>query len=375
MHSSASERASRAVRLVRFGASARWLSLFVLVGCAEGSAPTVSTREDSGPAPDVSFDANDANDANDGSLCGNGKIDPGEKCDLAITSDPGVCPTATTCVARDACHPATIVGLGCLAKCVESSLAPSTAAPDGCCPRGANPSTDADCKPACGNGVVEPGETRDDGGTITEKCPYFAPSCTVCDAQCQLVAGAIPICGDGMRDGPGSCDDGGTTPGDGCPAHCTVEVGFSCAREPSHCAPATEPPSCAGGGDGRTNCGLDGDESCCASLMVPGIDTPSFSRSYDGVGFADDRWRAQVSSFRFDKYEITVGRFRTFVAAVVAGWKPPAGAGKHAHLNGGKGVAASGGGFEPGWDPSWVTSDDLPTDRATWDDRYHLACA
>jgi formylglycine-generating enzyme required for sulfatase activity len=109
--------------------------------------------------------------------------------------------------------------------------------------------------------------------------------------------------------------------------------------------------------------------------MVPGIDTPSFSRSYDGVGFADDRWRAQVSSFRFDKYEITVGRFRTFVAAVVAGWKPPAGAGKHAHLNGGKGVAASGGGFEPGWDPSWVTSDDLPTDRATWDDRYHLACA
>jgi len=65
-----------------------------------------------------------------------------------------------------------------------------------------------------------------------------------------------------------------------------------------------------------------------------------------------------------------VGRFRQFVAAWNggSGWTPPAGSGKHAHLNGGQGVANSGsaGGFETGW----VTSDDgniAPTDT-------NLAC-
>jgi sulfatase modifying factor 1 len=68
-----------------------------------------------------------------------------------------------------------------------------------------------------------------------------------------------------------------------------------------------------------------------------------------------------VSSFLLDKYEVTVGRFRQFVNAVVpadggAGWRPPAGSGKHTHLNGGQGVAKSdsAGTYEPGW----VASDD-----------------
>ena len=52
---------------------------------------------------------------------------------------------------------------------------------------------------------------------------------------------------------------------------------------------------------------------------------------------------ASVSGFRLDKYEVTVGRFRQFVDAVLssdggAGWTPPAGSGKHTHLNGGKGL-------------------------------------
>jgi formylglycine-generating enzyme required for sulfatase activity len=63
-----------------------------------------------------------------------------------------------------------------------------------------------------------------------------------------------------------------------------------------------------------------------------------------------------VSALRLDEYLVTVGRFRQFVSAWDggAGWTPTAGSGKHTHLNGGKGLNATGGGFEPGW----VVSDD-----------------
>jgi formylglycine-generating enzyme required for sulfatase activity len=58
-----------------------------------------------------------------------------------------------------------------------------------------------------------------------------------------------------------------------------------------------------------------------------------------------------VSSFRLDRYAVTVGRFRQFVAAWNSGYVPPAGSGKHVHLNGGRGLSDSHGGFEPGWSP------------------------
>jgi hypothetical protein len=45
------------------------------------------------------------------------------------------------------------------------------------------------------------------------------------------------------------------------------------------------------------------------------------------------------SSSRLDKYLVTVALFRQFVTAVRAGWLPPAGSGKHAHLNGGLGLS------------------------------------
>jgi formylglycine-generating enzyme required for sulfatase activity len=145
-------------------------------------------------------------------------------------------------------------------------------------------------------------------------------------------------------------------------------------------------PSCAPGGVGMTNCGASS-ESCCTSLEVPG---GTFYRTYDPVNFNDGGWTlaadggptgeadpATVTGFRLDKYEVTVGRFRQFVNAWSggtgleggAGYEPPAGSGKHAHLNGGKGLAnsASAGMYETGW----VTTDDgniSPT--AT-----HLACS
>ena len=123
------------------------------------------------------------------------------------------------------------------------------------------------------------------------------------------------------------------------------------------------PPSCAAGGAGVTDCGARS-ESCCTSLEVPG---GTYSRSYTTSGGCtmDEADPASVSGFRLDKYLVTVGRFRAFVSAWKSGsgYVPSAGSGKHAHLNGGKGLAngGAGGGYEPGW----MTSDDnqiVPTD-------------
>jgi formylglycine-generating enzyme required for sulfatase activity len=91
----------------------------------------------------------------------------------------------------------------------------------------------------------------------------------------------------------------------------------------------------------------------------------TFFRSYDGVstGYQSKAYPATLSSFRLDRFEATVGRFRRFVAAWNGGWRPVAGAGKHAHLDGGSGLINAGAaGNEPGWDSTW-DSNVAPTDQ------------
>ena len=109
------------------------------------------------------------------------------------------------------------------------------------------------------------------------------------------------------------------------------------------CVMSCAPP----GGDGMTNCGSSS-ESCCTSLEVAG---GTYYRTYDTLGEAppDGGWtdeadQATVSGLRLDKYLVTVGRFRQFVAAWAGGtgYLPPAASGKHAHLNAGQGLMNSG---------------------------------
>ena len=125
--------------------------------------------------------------------------------------------------------------------------------------------------------------------------------------------------------------------------------------------------SCALEGSGLSDCGASR-EGCCISLEVSG-GTSYRTYANDGNGVIGEADPATVSGFRLDKYLVTVGRFRRFVRAWDGGWRPQPGSGKHASLNGGRGLANAGspGSFESGWDASGDTQV-APTDA-------NLACA
>ena len=112
------------------------------------------------------------------------------------------------------------------------------------------------------------------------------------------------------------------------------------------------PRSCQGDGNGLKDCGASGD--CCRSPLVAGGSFPRAASS------------ATVADFRLDAYEITVGRFRKFVDAVVAGFRPAPGTGKHTHLNNGGGLNVAGSSdYEQGWVEQW--SPNLPSTKVSWE--------
>jgi sulfatase modifying factor 1 len=93
-------------------------------------------------------------------------------------------------------------------------------------------------------------------------------------------------------------------------------------------------------------CGASGSDSCCNSLAVP---SGSYDRSYDLAGDGNSgntMYPATVSGFRLDKYEVTVGRFRSFVTAGMGTQASPPVPGVGAHAK----IAGS------GWDPAWNAS-------------------
>ena len=138
-------------------------------------------------------------------------------------------------------------------------------------------------------------------------------------------AGATGAAGDAQAN-PGGSAAGGTT------GSAPADAGPSCAGLPLTCGPASK-------------------ESCCGSSVVPG---GTYTRGYDFAGIDGSNLRhATVSPFRLDRFEVTVGRFRKFVAAWNAGWRPDFFSGKHVHLNGGQGLMTGGSMFEQGWDLSW----------------------
>lgn len=107
-----------------------------------------------------------------------------------------------------------------------------------------------------------------------------------------------------------------------------------CSAAQGTCLPA----SCAATGPGTgSDCGSEGTTACCSTSVASG---GTFDRSNE------PSFPATVSSFRMDVFEVTVGRFRTFVASGSGTQAKPPAAGAGAH----PGVTGS------GWSASWNDS-------------------
>ncbi|WP_437596635.1 formylglycine-generating enzyme family protein [Sorangium sp. So ce590] len=101
------------------------------------------------------------------------------------------------------------------------------------------------------------------------------------------------------------------------------------------------PRSCQGGSPGAGEaCGPERNQPCCASPRVPG---GRYDRSND------EAYPAEVSDLRLDRYEVTVGRFRSFVEAYPES-RPAGGAGAHPTIP------------RSGWDDGWGSR--LPATQA-----------
>jgi formylglycine-generating enzyme len=108
-----------------------------------------------------------------------------------------------------------------------------------------------------------------------------------------------------------------------CGKSCTDRV--VCSWPTSRCVNGTcvRPPSCEGL---PNDCGPAGSESCCDSPVVPHalVSEPRNT----GISY-------EISEYRLDRFEVTVGRFRKFFNAWQAGWRPVVGEGKQAHVRNG----------------------------------------
>ncbi len=181
------------------------------------------------------------------------------------------------------------------------------------------------------------------------------------DAGREAAGGGSGDGGSGGSTSSGPCADGKTTTD--CTNQCSIAGPIQCCSGVGKCGCTWAPgafcsgTTASGGTDGGAappscqglpaTCGPAGNESCCTSPLVTG---GTFYRSYDGVtsGYTSQAYPATVSDFRLDKYEITVGRFRKFVAAYSQNMIP-AGAGKNPNNP-----------SDPGWDTTWTAS--LPAD-------------
>jgi hypothetical protein len=129
--------------------------------------------------------ANALNDNDCKPACGNGVKEGAELCDGAD------CPTS--CDDRNPCTDDALAGstASCDAKCGHTAKSSSGTVSDGCCLPGDNNTRDADCAPACGNGVIEAGETCDgncrancdDGNGCTNDVQTGSPQ--QCNIACQ----------------------------------------------------------------------------------------------------------------------------------------------------------------------------------------------
>ena len=309
--------------------------------------PTLPSSDGS-PPDGRQTDGSSSDGTGPGPGCGNGRVDPGELCDTAITNGAGSCPKR--CDDGQSCTADALHGSACAALCEFTPITRCAAdPPDGCCPAGCSPGSDPDCgKPTCGNGDVDPGEACDlaipqgmpgacpqrcnDGNDCTQdlltgtdcqqvcastaitQCGGKGPSDGCCPPGCTNATDAdcSTTCGNGKVDPGESCDTAIPPNGPGaCPtacrddSPCTKDVltgggcDASCSFQPIlACDPGVRdgccPPGCTSltDADCTKTCGnsvLDSGETC--DIAIPSGVQGSCPRSCDdGVSCTQDRF-------------------------------------------------------------------------------------
>ncbi|MDX2087629.1 MAG: DUF4215 domain-containing protein [Kofleriaceae bacterium] len=151
--------------------------------CGDGLVSGEEECDDGDREPDVVCDGSCR------FTCGNGALEDadGEVCDPGITTGDGACPTS--CDDGNACTTDVLAGAQCSAQCVNDPIT-GVLDGDGCCPNGANASTDNDCAVNCGNGSLETGELCDTGITSgAGACPTSCDDMQACTADVLVDAG------------------------------------------------------------------------------------------------------------------------------------------------------------------------------------------
>jgi cysteine-rich repeat protein len=158
-------------------------------------------------------------------VCGNGVINSGEQCDRAGVG-----------IGDDVFQP----GVTCATFGYNSgSLTCTTSAP--ICMI-----STATCTSTCGNSLLETGEACDGAllpsgmtCTLAGFSGAGTPGCLgTCKGYSRGSCGPAPsVCGNGVVEAGETCDDGNVANSDGCTAACLVQAGFSCTGVPSTCIP------------------------------------------------------------------------------------------------------------------------------------------
>jgi formylglycine-generating enzyme required for sulfatase activity len=192
-------------------------------------------------------------------------------------------------------------------------------------------------------------------------CPNRANVQCETDPNCDLTAGGICAaasngnhwCAYPDASCPGGYRYSGQDVGDGLAGVCVAQMPDAGIDDAPPDGDATLPPPNAASCVGLpATCGASGNDSCCSSPLVAG---GTFDRGYDlaaDTNSGNTSAPATVSSFRLDKYEVTVERFRAFVTAGqgTQANPPVAGSGANPHLT------------ASGWDPAWNSN--LPANTA-----------
>lgn len=249
--------------------------------------------------------AGSAGNASAAPRCGNGIKETGETCDGADC--PDACPAAEGC---------TVMKLSGSAKTCDAEYVPAEIdvpeANDGCCPKGADASTDSDCPAKCGDGIVDSNE-KCEASSTDKPCPTSCDDNDPCTkdtlsgsvAQCTAVCvntritKAVPSdmccpsganaetdsdcptkCGDGVVTGSETCDPKSTT--QRCPTSCddgdpctTDKVNGNAAQCSSECG--NTPVTAAKSGDG-----------CCPKGATASTDNDCPSTCGDGTVTGDE---------------------------------------------------------------------------------------